>query len=56
MTDNRLAAVLDVDQADLALNPTRTRAWAPIGVPWEIETPDDNLEQAMFRAGNSRTG
>ncbi len=56
MTDDPLVAVLDVDQADLALNPTRTRVWAPIGVPWEVETPGDNRKQAMFGAVNSRTG
>jgi hypothetical protein len=48
--------VLDVDQAELALNPTRTRVWAPIGVPWELETPGDNRKQVLFGAVNSLTG
>ena len=56
MPDDPLVAVLDIDQADLALNLTRTRVWAPIGVPWEVETPGDNRKQAMFGAVNSRTG
>jgi DDE superfamily endonuclease len=55
-TDEPSAAVLDLDQADLALNPTRTRVWAPIGVPWEVETPGNNRKQAMFGAVNGRTG
>jgi len=55
-TDEPTVAVLDLDQADLALNPTRTRVWAPVGVPWEVETPGDNRKQAMFGAVNSRTG
>ena len=49
-------AVLDVDQAELALNPTRTRVWAPIGVPIELETPGDNRKQVMFGAPNGRAG
>jgi len=49
-------AVLDLDQAELALNPTRTRVWAPIGVPCELETPGDNQKQVMFGAVNSLTG
>jgi DDE superfamily endonuclease len=48
--------VLDVDQAELALNPTRTRVWAPVGVPWEVETPGNNRKQAIFGAVNSRSG
>jgi hypothetical protein len=32
-TDEPTVAVLDVDQAELARNPTRTRVWAPVGVP-----------------------
>jgi hypothetical protein len=55
-TDEPTAAVLDVDQAELALNPTRTRVWAPIGVPWPLETPGDNRTQVLFGAVNSRTG
>jgi len=55
-TDEPTVAVLDLDQAELALNPTRTRVWAPIGVPWELETPGDNRKQVMFGAVNSRTG
>jgi len=55
-TDEPTVAVLDMDQAELALNPTRTRVWAPIGVPWELETPGDNRKQVMFGAVNSRTG
>lgn len=48
--------MLDVDQAELALNPTRTRVWAPVGVPWEVETPGNNRKQVMFGAVNSRSG
>lgn len=48
--------MLDLDQAELALNPTRTRVWVPIGVPWELETPGNNRKQVMFGAVNSRTG
>ena len=44
--------MLDVDQAELALNPTRTRVWAPVGVPWEVETPGNNRKQVMFGAVN----
>jgi len=55
-TDEPTVAVLDLDQAELALNPTRTRVWAPIGVPIELETPGDNRKQVMFGAVNSRTG
>jgi hypothetical protein len=55
-TDEPTAEVLDVDQAELALNPTRTRVWAPIGVPWLVETPGDNHKQPLFGAVNSRTG
>lgn len=55
-TDEPTAVVLDVDQCDLSLNPTRTRVWAPIGVPWEIETPGNNRKQPIFGAVNSRTG
>jgi len=55
-TDEPTVAVLDLDQAELALNPTRTRVWAPVGVPWELETPGDNRKQVMFGAVNSRTG
>jgi hypothetical protein len=55
-TDEPTAVVLDVDQAELALNPTRTRVWAPIGVPWLVETPGSNQKQPLFGAVNSRTG
>jgi hypothetical protein len=55
-TDEPTAVVLDVDQAELALNPTRTRVWAPIGVPWPVETPGDNRTQVLFGAVNSCTG
>jgi transposase len=55
-TDEPTVAVLDVDQAQLALNPTRTRVWAPVGVPWEVETPGNNRKQVMFGAVNSRSG
>lgn len=55
-TDDPTVAVLDLDQADLALNPTRTRVWAPVGVPWAVETPGNNRKQPMFGAVNSRTG
>jgi len=49
-------AVLDVDQAELALNPTCTRVWTPVGVPWEVETPGTNRKQVLFGAVNSRSG
>jgi hypothetical protein len=55
-TDEPTAEVLDVDQAALALHPTRTRVWAPIGVPWAVETPGSNQKQSLFGAVNSRTG
>ena len=55
-TDEPSVAVLDVDQAELALNPTRTRVWAATGVPWEVETPGNNRKQVMFGAVNSRSG
>jgi hypothetical protein len=55
-TDEPTAVVLDMDQAELALNPTRTRVWAPMGVPWPVETPGDNRTQVLFGAVNSRTG
>ena len=55
-TDEPTAVVLDVDQAELALTPTRTRVWAPIGVPWLVETPGSNQKQPLFGAVNSRTG
>lgn len=55
-TDEPTVAVLDLDQADLPLNPTRTRVWAPVGVPWEVQTPGDNRKQPLFGAVNSRTG
>ena len=55
-TDEPTVAVLDVDQAELALNPTRTRVWAATGVPWEVETPGNNRKQVMFGAVNSRSG
>lgn len=55
-TDEPTVAVLDLDQAELALNPTRTRVWVPIRVPWELETPGNNRKQVMFGAVNSRTG
>jgi hypothetical protein len=47
---------LDVDQAELAPNPTRTRVGAPIGVPWAVETPGNHRKQVLFRAVNSRRG
>ena len=55
-SDEPTVTVLDVDQAELALNPTRTRVWAPVGVPWEVETPGNNRKQVMFGAVNSRSG
>lgn len=55
-TDEPTAVTLDLDQAELALNPTRTRVWAPIGVPWEVETPGNNQKQPIFGAVNTRTG
>ncbi len=55
-TDEPTVVVLDVDQAELALNPTRTRVWAPRGVPWELETPGNNRKQVIFGAVNSRSG
>lgn len=55
-TEEPTAVVLDLDQAELALNPTRTRVWAPIGVAWEVETPGNNQKQPIFGAVNSRTG
>jgi hypothetical protein len=55
-TDEPTVAVLDVDQAELALNPARTRVWAATGVPWEVETPGNNRKQVMFGAVNSRSG
>jgi hypothetical protein len=55
-SDEPTVAVLDVDQAELALNPTRTRVWAPVGAPWEVETPGNNRKQGMFGAVNSRSG
>jgi len=54
--DEPTVTLLDVDQAELALNPTRTRVWAPIGVPIELETPGDNRKQVVFGAVNSGTG
>jgi hypothetical protein len=30
--------------------------WAPLGVPWLVETPGDNRTQVLFGAVNSRTG
>jgi hypothetical protein len=56
MTDEPTAVTLDLDQAEVALNPTRTRVWAPIGVPWPVETPGTNQKQAIFGAVNSKTG
>lgn len=55
-TDEPTAVALDLDQADLALNPTRTRVWAPVGVAWEVETPGTNQKQPLFGAVNTRTG
>lgn len=55
-TDEPTVVTLDLDQAELALNPTRTRVWAPIGVPWEVETPGNNKKQPLFGAVNTRTG
>jgi hypothetical protein len=54
--DEATAVVLDMDQAELALNPTRTRVWAPSGVPWLVATPGDNRTQVLFGALTSRTG
>ena len=56
LTDEPTAVTLDLDQAELALNPTRTRVWAPIGVPFELETPGDNRKQPIFGAVNTKTG
>jgi hypothetical protein len=56
MTDEPTAVTLDLDQAELALNPTRTRVWAPIGVPWEVETPGNNKKQPLFGAVNTKSG
>lgn len=56
MTDEPTAVTLDLDQAELALNPTRTRVWAPRGVPWEVETPGNNKKQPIFGAVNTKTG
>ena len=56
MTDEPTAVTLDLDQAELALNPTRTRVWAPIGVPFELETPGNNKKQPIFGAVNTKTG
>jgi hypothetical protein len=55
-TDEPTAAGRDVDQAELALNPTRTRVCAPRGGPWPLETPGDNRTQVLCGAVNSRTG
>jgi hypothetical protein len=55
-TDEPSVEVLDLDQAELALNPTRSRVWAPIGVPVELETPGDNRKQVLFGAVNDRSG
>ena len=54
-TDEPTAAVLDLDQAELALKPTPTRVWAAVGVPWEVETPGYNRKQVIFAAVNSRS-
>jgi hypothetical protein len=56
LTDEPTAVTLDLDQAELALNPTRTRVWAPTGVPWEVETPGNNQKQPIFGAVNTKTG
>ena len=56
MTDEPTVVTLDVDQAELARNPTRTRVWAPIGVPWEVETPGNHQQQPIFGAVNTKTG
>jgi hypothetical protein len=55
-TDEPTVEVLDVDQAELALNPTRSRVWAPMGVPVELETPGNNRKQVLFGAVNDRSG
>jgi putative transposase len=55
-TDEPTVEVLDLDQAELALNPTRSRVWAPIGVPVELETPGNNRKQVLFGAVNDRSG
>ena len=56
MTDEPTVVTLDLDQAEMALNPTRTRVWAPIGVPWEVETPGNNKKQPIFGSVNTKTG
>lgn len=56
MTDEPTAVTLDLDQTELALNPTRTRVWAPIGVPWAVETLGNNKKQPIFGAVNTKTG
>lgn len=55
-TEEPTVEVLDLDQAELGLNPTRSRVWAPIGVPVELETPGDNVKQVLFGAVNDRSG
>jgi hypothetical protein len=55
-TDEPTVEVLDLDQAELALNPTRSRVWATIGVPVEVETPGNNRKQVLFGAVNDRSG
>jgi hypothetical protein len=47
-TDEPTGVVLDVDQAELALNPTLTRVWAPIGVPWLVETRGGKQKQPLL--------
>jgi hypothetical protein len=55
-TDEPTVEVLDLDQAELSLHPTRSRVWAPIGVPVELETPGNNRKQVLFGAVNDRSG
>jgi hypothetical protein len=55
-TDEPTVEVLDGDQAELSLNPTRSRVWAPIGVPVELETPGTNRKPVLFGAVNDRSG
>lgn len=56
MTDAPTVVTLDLDQAERALNPPRTRVWAPIGGPWEVETPGNTKKQPICGAVNTKTG
>jgi hypothetical protein len=55
-TEEPTAVSLDLDQADLAPGPTRTRVWAPVGVPSPVLTPGTNRKQPLFGAVTPRTG